>query len=123
LPEHHLVTGDLGHILEKLEARIVAGQERLKARIASGLERLEVLIRSGQRELPAVDPHGLVEVAKIKPEVHPAETAPMVSNHVKGKSWEESVRHHSEGRTAEMLGEGNASAQWLVAEGAGPVGR
>jgi ankyrin repeat protein len=28
----------------------------------------------------------------------------------------------SEGRTAEMLGEGNASAQWLVAEGAGPVG-
>jgi hypothetical protein len=28
----------------------------------------------------------------------------------------------SEGRTAEMLGEGNASAQWLAAEGAGPVG-
>jgi ankyrin repeat protein len=29
----------------------------------------------------------------------------------------------SEGRTAEMHGDGNASAQWLVAEGAGPVGR
>jgi serine/threonine-protein phosphatase 6 regulatory ankyrin repeat subunit B len=28
----------------------------------------------------------------------------------------------SEGRTAEMLGEGNASAQWLVAERAEPVG-
>jgi hypothetical protein len=28
----------------------------------------------------------------------------------------------SEGRMAEMLGEGNASAQWLVAEGAGHVG-
>jgi hypothetical protein len=93
LPEHYLVTGDLGHILEKLEARIVAGQERLEARIASGLERLEALIRSVQQELPAMEPHGVVEGAKIEPEVHPAETALMVSNHVKGKSWEESVRH------------------------------
>jgi hypothetical protein len=38
-----------------------------------------------------MEPHGVVEGAKNEPEVHPAETAPMVSNHVKCKSWEESV--------------------------------
>jgi hypothetical protein len=107
-------TSYIGHIL-KLEARIMAGQEKLEAgqekleariasiasgqerledriaSIASGLERLEALLGSGQRELPAMEVDGLAEGAKIEP-VDAGETAPMVSNHVKGKSWEETFR-------------------------------